>query len=177
MLANTPRFRKTQRKAAGKAAAADDKEAEEETSNDVVRTETEEISVDEEVRWRHRSLRAVDHGQSLTIGPALVELLRQIAQLQNDLARKSKREKRRALLEKAKQRERMRLEMDVPNDTANYISEEGLFSIRTIKSQAVRYPLALGSSLGGCVSAAGNAPEAIWAARVHRIVASSIDPL
>ena len=58
--------------------------------------------------------------------------------MQDDLARKSKREKRRALLEKAKQRERMRLEMNVPNDTGNYISEEGLFSIRTLRTHAVR---------------------------------------
>ena len=128
----------TQRKAAGKAAAADDKEVEE-TSDDVVRTETEEISVDDEVWLRNLFLSdPAGHVPDKGLGWKRRFALRQIAQLQNDLARKSKREKRRALLEKAKQRERMRLEMDVPNDTANYISEEGLFSIRTIKSQAVR---------------------------------------
>ena len=62
----------------------------------------------------------------------------QLAKLQDELARKTKRDKRKAQETKAKQRERMRLQMDVPNDTGSFATDESLFSMRSIRSTTVR---------------------------------------
>jgi hypothetical protein len=74
--------------------------------------------------------------------------------VQATLAQQAKRERRRVQEGKAKQRERMRLQMDVPNDTGAFITEDDLFRLRTLRTRQVWPRSPPHARCGKCIHAA-----------------------